>query len=165
MHPGRRSPEFRHRRQPVLLLSICPVLGLPKNELAGGSVVAKVKPVQNSGMERPFVDGAPSFTRIDTANHEIDLGALGDLLYLCLHALPVQTPEDVDPVCQHNSLRKADFGAAERLTHTVGLADRVGINQRYLQAARMPDGCGLSPQPVLFRMPRARGPLRVPSAR
>jgi len=65
------------------------VLGLPENELTAGSVVAKVEPIQNPGMGRPLVDSTPRFARIYTANHEIDLCVLGDLLYLCPHALPV----------------------------------------------------------------------------
>ena len=40
-------------------------------------------------------------------------------------------------MCQHDGFRKADFGSAKRLAHAVGFADRVGINQRHLQAARM----------------------------
>ena len=91
--------KLLHRRQALLLLLIYPVLGLPKDKLAVGGVVAEVKPVQNSGMQRPFVDGTPSFARINTPNYEIDVCAFGDLLYLCLHALPVQAPEEVDPVC------------------------------------------------------------------
>src|SRR5271165_1271787 len=88
-------------------------------------------------MQCPFVDGTPRFARIDTSNHEINICVLGNLLYLCLHALPVQTPEEIDPVCQHNSFRKADLRSAERLAHTVGFADRVGIDQRHLQPAGM----------------------------
>src|ERR1035441_1286632 len=90
-------------------------------------------------MKCPFLDGTPSFARVDTANHEIDLCVFGDLLYLCLHALPVQSPEKVDPMCQHDGFREADFRSAKRLAHTVGFADCVGINQRYLQAARVPE--------------------------
>ena len=88
-------------------------------------------------MQHPLVDRTPSFARIDTSNHEIDLCVLGDLLYLCLHALPVQAPEEVDPVCQHDGFRKADFRSAKRLADTVGFADCVGINQCHLQTARM----------------------------
>src|ERR1019366_5800596 len=91
-------------------------------------------------MQYPLVDGTPRFSRVNAANHKIDLCVLGDLLYLGLHALPVQTPEEVDPVCQHNSLRKADFGPAKRLAHAVDFADSIGINQRHLQAARMAEG-------------------------
>jgi len=40
-------------------------------------------------MQRPLLDGTPSFARIDTPNHDSDLSALSDLLHLCLHALPV----------------------------------------------------------------------------
>src|ERR1039458_467316 len=93
----------------MLLLLIYPVLRLPKNELSAGGVVAKVKPVQNPGMQCPFLDGTPSFARIDTANHEIDLYVLGDLLYLGLHALPVQPPEEVDPMRQHDRFREPDL--------------------------------------------------------
>src|SRR5664280_2379007 len=85
----------------------------------------------------PFVDGTPRFAGVDTTNYEINLCVLGDLLYLCLHALPVQTPEKVDPVCQHDSFWKADLRSAKRLAHTVGFADRVGIDQRHLQTTRM----------------------------
>src|SRR5664279_4986280 len=85
----------------------------------------------------PFVDGTPRFAGVDTTNYEINLCVLGDLLFLCLHALPVQTPEKVDPVCQHDSFWKADLRSAKRLAHTVGFADRVGIDQHHLQAARM----------------------------
>src|SRR5271157_134538 len=88
-------------------------------------------------MQCPLIDGTPRFACIDTANHEIDLRILGDLLYLCLQTLPVQAPEKVDPVCQNDSLRKAYFRSAKRLAHTVGFADRVGIDQCDLQAARM----------------------------
>src|ERR1019366_5443412 len=91
-------------------------------------------------MQCPLVDGTPSFSRVNTANHEIGLCALGDLLYLGLHTLPVQTPEEVDPVCQYDGFREANFRSAERLAHTVGFADRVGINQCHLQAARMAEG-------------------------
>src|SRR5271166_6631908 len=121
----------------MLLLLIYSVLGLPKNELPAGGVVAKVKPVQNPRIQYPLVDGTPSFARINTANHEIDLCVLRDLLYLCLHALPVQPPEKVDPMRQNDRFWKADFGSAKRLAHAVGFADRIGINQRHLQAARM----------------------------
>jgi|SRR5271165_2667290 len=90
-------------------------------------------------MQRPLVDGAPRLARIDTPNHEIDLFVLSDLLNLNLHALPVQTPEEVDPVCQHDSFWKSDFRLAKRLAHTVGFADRVGIDQRDLQATGWPN--------------------------
>src|ERR1035438_5325375 len=91
-------------------------------------------------MQRPFVDGPPRLACIDTADHEIDVCVLSDLLDLRLHALPVQAPEEVDPVCQHDSFRETDFRSAERLAHTVGFADRFGINQSNLQAARMTKG-------------------------
>src|SRR5271157_360326 len=88
-------------------------------------------------MHRPLVDGTPRFARIDTSNHEIDVCVLADLLYVCLHALPVQTPEEVNPVCQNDSFWEAYFRSAKRLAHTVGFADRVRIDQCNLQAARM----------------------------
>src|SRR5271166_5135634 len=104
----------------MLLLAIRLVLRLPKNELAAGSVVAEVKPVENPRIQYPLVDGPPCFSCIDTANHEIDLCVLGDLLYLSLHALPVQPPEEVDAVCQYDGFRKTNFRSAKRLAHTVG---------------------------------------------
>src|SRR5664280_3856107 len=85
----------------------------------------------------PFVDGTPRFAGVDTTNYEINLCVLSDLLYLCLHALPVQTPENVDPVCQHDRFREPDFRAAKGLAHAVGFADRVGINQRHMQTSGM----------------------------
>src|SRR5271157_273734 len=88
-------------------------------------------------MQRPLVDGTPRFSRIDTSNYQIDLCVLGNLLNLYLHALPAQAPEEVDPVCQYDGFWKADFGSAEGLTHTVGFADCVGIDQRHLQPTRM----------------------------
>src|ERR1039457_4285023 len=88
-------------------------------------------------MQCPLLDGTPSLARIDTANHQIDVCVLGDLLNLYLHALPVQTPAEVDPVCQHDGFREADFRTAKGLAHAVSLADCVGINQRHLQAAGM----------------------------
>jgi hypothetical protein len=73
-------------------------------------------------MQYPFIDGTPCFARIDTANHEIELCVLGDLLYLCLHALPAQTPEEVDPVCQGDGFRKTDLRSADG-----GLQNLAGI--------------------------------------
>jgi hypothetical protein len=40
-------------------------------------------------------------------------------------------------VCQYDGFWEPDFRSAERLTDTVGLADRVRIDQRHLQSARM----------------------------
>src|SRR5208337_4958044 len=91
-------------------------------------------------MQHPLLNATPSFARIDAANHQINVCVLADLLYLCLHALPVQTPEEIDPVGQHDSFREADFRAAKRLPHTVGFADRVGINQGHSKSARMSKG-------------------------
>ena len=113
------------------------LFGCPKNELPARRIVAEVKPVQSPRLQRPLVDGPPCFTRIDTPDHEIDLCVLSDLLYLCLHALPVQTPEEVDAVCQYDSFRETNFRSAKGLAHTVGFADCIGIDQRHLQAARM----------------------------
>jgi len=87
--------KLNHRLQAALLL-IHWVLGLPENELTAGSVVAKVEPIQNPGMGRPLVDSTPRFARIYTANHEIDLCVLGDLLYLCPYALPVRQSTDTE---------------------------------------------------------------------
>jgi hypothetical protein len=116
----------------MLLLLIYSVLGLTKNELPARCVVAKVKPVENTGLQDPFVDGAPSFAGVDTPNYKINLRVFGYLLYLCLHTLPVQTPEEVDPVCQDNGFGETNLCSAERLAHTVGLADRLGIDQGYV---------------------------------
>ena len=59
------------------------------------------------------------------------------LLDLCLHALPVESPEHVRPMRQNNGFRESDFGSAERLAYTVGFAHRIGINQRDIQASGM----------------------------
>src|ERR1035441_7631263 len=91
-------------------------------------------------MDDPLVDDTPRFSRINAANHEIDVRVLGDLLDLRLHALPVKPPEEVDPVCQNYSFWESDFRPAKWLSDTVGFADCVGINQRNLQAARMAEG-------------------------
>jgi len=59
------------------------------------------------------------------------------VLNLNLYALQIKAPEEVDPVCQYDGFWEADFRSAERLAGTVGFADRVGIDQRNPQAARM----------------------------
>src|ERR1019366_3724393 len=91
-------------------------------------------------MHHPLVDGTPRFARIDAANHEINICVLGDLLYLGLHALPVQTPEEVDPMRQNNRLWESNLGSAEWRADAVGFSDRVRVDQGHCQSSGMTEG-------------------------
>ena len=48
--------QLRYGQEPILLLPVCRVVGLPQYELSAGGVVAEIQPVEDSGANRPTVD-------------------------------------------------------------------------------------------------------------
>ena len=65
--------QLGHRGQAILLLPVCRVLRLPKNELSTGCVVAEIQPVQYPRVQYPFIDGTARFSGINAADDEINL--------------------------------------------------------------------------------------------
>src|SRR5271157_2390285 len=57
-----------------------------------------------------------------------------------MHPLPVEAPEEVDPVRQDDRLREANLGSAERLADAIGFTDHIWVDQGYREAARMTKG-------------------------
>src|SRR5208337_2242156 len=96
--------QLGHRGKAILLLPVGRVLWLSENELSAGRVVAEIQPVQYPRVQDPFVDGAARLSCVNTADNEINVRAFLELLNRCLHALPVQPPEEVDSMRQDDCL-------------------------------------------------------------
>ncbi len=56
------------------------IVRLPEHELATGCVVPEIQPVQNSRAQYPLVNCAACFPCVNTADDEVNLGALLELL-------------------------------------------------------------------------------------
>jgi hypothetical protein len=130
--------EFRNRAQPQSLPSIPSIQRFPKNKLPAVGVVAKVKPIINfAPLFGAFSNRCSRFPRIDAPDHNIHAVQPSFGVEPFRDSLPVEAPEQIQPVSEDYRFVETNFRLTEGLPYAIRGRDDVRIKQSDVKAFRM----------------------------
>jgi hypothetical protein len=97
--PDDFGKEFRNCAQPQSVPSIPSIQRFPKDKLSTVGVVAKVQPIINfAPLFGAFSDRCSRFPRIDAPDHNIHAVQASFEVEPFRNSLPIQAPEQIQPV-------------------------------------------------------------------
>ena len=128
--------EFRDRKQAVLGVLVAPVARLAQNELAVVGIVPDVQPVKRLLESGRPGDCEARGPRIHTGDQDVH-DPIGLLCEVTGGSVPLQTPEEVQPIGNDQRFVQADLRLGERLPHTVGGRDAITVYENDVET-RLP---------------------------
>lgn len=139
---GIRLNDFRKQlgdcTQPEPVALVSSVQRLPQHKLPAVSVVAEIQPVIHfTPILGAFRNCRPGFPRVNTADYDVNSVKPAFRVESFRYALPVQTPEHVQPVGQNHRFMKTNLRLTERLADTVGWRDHIRVEQGDMKSFRM----------------------------
>jgi hypothetical protein len=122
--------EFSDGSQSRRFVPVNVVERLPEDKLTAVGMVSDVEPIPNAAVRagNPLVNYCSGGSRIYAADDQIEV--VGNLIafgHVFWHCIPIQAPEQVQPVDQNHRLEQPDLARGERLANAVGRRNSVSI--------------------------------------